>query len=186
MARKKGEIGFAFQNPILLPWRNALQNILLPLEILKRSSDSHEAAFAQGLLSLVGLKDDADKFPNELSGGMQQRISLARSLVTRPSYLFLDEPFGALDGLTRDQLNFKVRQLWKELNLTIVFVTHSVEEAIFLAEYIVIFTHLPASIQEIVKIELGKDRDLAIKIKKEFWKYETDIRNRTRGLVSEK
>lgn len=182
-ARRHGSIGFAFQSPTLLPWRTAFQNVLLPLEILGRVHSPKELAFARKLLSLVDLQNEADKLPFQLSGGMQQRVGLARSLATKPSFLFLDEPFGALDGLTRDRLNEKVRQLWQEFGLTIVFVTHSIEEAIFLADFVLVMSPRPSRIRHIEPIELGKVRDATVRMSDEFWRYRTRLIEITRELA---
>ncbi len=158
VARSEGIVGFAFQAPTLLPWRTALENILLPIEILNQTVTPEERDFGMNLLSLVGLHDKHDSLPRELSGGMQQRIGLARALVTNPSALFLDEPFGQLDGKPRDKLNEKVRQIWQKYSLNMLFVTHSIPEAVFVADEVIILSKQPASIVEVVSIELGKER----------------------------
>lgn len=187
-ARKQGEVGCAFQYPTLLPWRTSIKNVLLPLELLGRSRTPKESARAKELLSLVDLKADFDKLPKELSGGMQQRVGLARALVTRPSYLFLDEPFGQLDGLTRDRLNEKVRYIWqsdrdqKSDKLTIIFVTHSVEEAVFLATEIVILSPRPAQLKKISEIKLPDKRDSRIRFTKEFFDYVRETRSLTEEI----
>lgn len=157
-ARSDGIVGFAFQTPTLLPWRTALENILLPLEILNKEVTAHSRDYARHLLALVGLDDKGDAFPRELSGGMQQRIGLARALVTNPSALFLDEPFSDLDPKTRDKLNEKVRQIWQQYTLNMLFVTHSVPEAVFVADEVMILSKQPASIVDIVHIDLGEER----------------------------
>ncbi len=177
-ARRGGYLGFAFQSATLLPWRTALENVILPLELLGRSS---EIEFAKTLLRDVELTEkDAVKYPTELSGGMQQRVGLARALVTRPRYLFLDEPFGGLDPITRDRLNEKVRGLTQTYQLTTVCVTHSVEEAVFLADHVIIFREAPARIAEVLEIELGTARDAWIRSKPEFHNYVKQIREITR------
>jgi NitT/TauT family transport system ATP-binding protein len=182
-ARQHGSIGFAFQSPTLLPWRTSLQNVLLPLEILGRMHNLKELAFAKKLLTLVDLQNEANKLPSQLSGGMQQRVGLARSLATMPSFLFLDEPFGALDGLTRDRLNEKVRQLWQDFPLTIVFVTHSVEEAVFLADFVLIMSPRPSRIRHVERIELGTHREASVRMSDEFWTYRKHIIEITRELT---
>lgn len=184
--RSSGLIGFAFQSPVLLPWRTALENILLPMEILSNGRAHPDEARAKDLLSEVGLETDFHKLPKELSGGMQQRVSLARALVTQPRYLFLDEPFGALDGLTRDRLNEKVRQIWqdgKKDGLTILFVTHSVEEAVFLADQILILSPRPAAPHDIVPIDLGEKRDYNTRRDKKFMDDVIKIREITKGIT---
>lgn len=174
-ARSEGIVGFAFQTPTLLPWRTALENILLPLEILNNEVTADSRDFAQNLLSLVGLEDKGDSFPGELSGGMQQRVGLARALVTNPSALFLDEPFGQLDPKTRDKLNEKVRQIWQRYPLNMLFVTHSVSEAVFVADEVMILSKQPASIVEIVHIDLGEERTYRIKADPKYPKLERRI-----------
>ena len=162
-ARSDGIVGFAFQTPTLLPWRTALDNILLPLEILNKGVTAASRECARNLLALVGLEHKGEAFPRELSGGMQQRIGLARALVTNPSALFLDEPFSDLDPKTRDKLNEKVRKIWQQYTLNMLFVTHSVPEAVFVADEVMILSKQPASIVEIVHIDLGNERTYATK-----------------------
>jgi NitT/TauT family transport system ATP-binding protein len=162
-ARSEGFVGFAFQTPTLLPWRAALENILLPLEILNKEVTTDSREYARNLLAVVGLDDKGDALPRELSGGMQQRIGLARALVTNPSALFLDEPFSDLDPKTRDKLNEKVRQIWQRYTVDMLFVTHSVPEAVFVADEVMILSKQPASIVEIVHIDLGNERTYATK-----------------------
>ena len=166
--RSNGIVGFAFQTPTLLPWRTALDNILLPLEILNEGVTPASREYARELLALVGLEHKGDAFPRELSGGMQQRIGLARALVTNPSALFLDEPFSDLDPKTRDKLNEKVRQIWQRYTLNMLFVTHSVEEAVFVADVVMVLSKQPASIADIVTIGLGKERTYATKANPEY------------------
>ncbi|KJU86935.1 ABC transporter ATP-binding protein [Candidatus Magnetobacterium bavaricum] len=172
-ARQQGVIGFAFQAPMLLPWRTALENVLLPLEIAKQSNPTTDKEInrnhAINLLSAVGLKEHADKMPRELSGGMKQRVSLARALITRPTFLFLDEPFNELDGISRNRLNVTVREICQTNALTTMMVTHSVEEAIFLADHIIILSSSPAKILHTLPIELDKKRDATTRMKDEFF-----------------
>lgn len=176
-ARKQGYVGFAFQSATLLPWRTALQNAILPLELLGRSSTDSEVDFARSLMTDVELTEkDAGKYPNELSGGMQQRVGLVRALVTKPRYLFLDEPFSGLDPITRDRLNEKVRDLSQKYQLTTVCVTHSVEEAVFLADHVIIFRGSPAQVGKTLEIELGLKRDAWTRSKDEFHNYGSQIR----------
>ncbi len=183
-ARQAGYVGFAFQSATLLPWRTALENVILPLEVLGRCSTSSETDFAKSLLLAFDLTEsDAGKYPNELSGGMQQRVGLARALVTRPRYLFLDEPFSGLDPITRDRLNEKVRDLSQEYHLTTVCVTHSVEEAVFLADHLIIFGGAPAQIVEALDIQLGTKRCASTRIKPEFNAYARQIREISRACA---
>lgn len=175
-SRRTGKIGFAFQFPTLFPWRTALENVLLPLEILNVSKKPKENKHAIELLSMVGLKEAKDKLPHQLSGGMQQRVGLARSLVSHPDFLFLDEPFGQLDGITRDRLNVLVRKKCKELELTSIFVSHSIEEAIFLADYVIILSSRPARIIKIIEIDLEVNRDNKTRLHKNFYDYIKEVR----------
>jgi NitT/TauT family transport system ATP-binding protein len=170
-ARKSGKIGFAFQSPTLLPWRTSIENILLPLEILGYSKTSENREYAQELLKIVELDDEGDKYPKQLSGGMQQRVGLARALITRPFCLFLDEPFGALDEFTRLSLYVKLRNIWKEQGLTILFVTHSIPEAVFLGDSIILLKGRPAKLIKLLKIDLPEPRDRHTKYSTTFQKY---------------
>jgi NitT/TauT family transport system ATP-binding protein len=150
--------GFVFQESQLLPWRTVLENVALPLE-LRGEPRSQQHAKAQAALEKVGLRDAPSKFPNQLSGGMKMRVSVARALVTEPSLLLLDEPFAALDETTRFQLQADLRSLWTSLKMTVVFVTHSVSEAVFLSERALVLSPRPARILLDHKIALShRDR----------------------------
>jgi NitT/TauT family transport system ATP-binding protein len=144
-ASQHGRISFVFQDAHLLPWRNALQNVALPLELMgmDRAKRLSEAATA---LKLVGLGDALDRYPSALSGGMRMRVSLARALVTNPALLLLDEPFAALDEITRHELDEELHRLWSTRRMTVMFVTHSIIEATFLAERAIVFTRRPARV----------------------------------------
>ena len=145
IARGEGPVGLCFQEPRLLPWRTVVENVALPLE-LAGVARSERLMRAREAIRLVRLDDAAERFPRELSGGMRMRASLARALVTRPTYLFLDEPFGALDEVTRHELDEELRTLWERERLTVVLVTHSVPEAVYLAERVLVFSPRPARI----------------------------------------
>ena len=169
-ARLRRDIGFVFQDAALLPWRTALQNVALPLEVARGKTLNTKPARAtpRELLELVGLKGSEDAFPHELSGGMRQRVSIARALVSDPRILLMDEPFGALDEITRDRLNEELLRLWRELGMTVVFVTHSIYEAAFLGQRVLMLAANPGRVQEIVPVSLPADRTLAIRETAEF------------------
>ena len=149
-------VGMVFQAPVLLKWRRVLDNVLLPAELAGLDSRRYQPR-ARELLSLVGLDGFADKYPRELSGGMQQRAALCRALLLDPPLLLMDEPFGALDAMTRDELNLELLRVWGEGNerrKTIVFVTHSIPEAVFLADRVVVLTPRPGRVASIVPVPL--------------------------------
>ena len=170
VARLRRDIGFVFQDAALLPWRSALQNVELPLEVARNKTQSIKKARAtpRELLELVGLKGVENAYPHELSGGMRQRVSIARALVSDPRILLMDEPFGALDEITRDRLNEELRRVWKELGMTILFVTHSIYEAAYLGQRVMMMAANPGRVQEIVKVNMPEDRTLAIRETPEF------------------
>jgi NitT/TauT family transport system ATP-binding protein len=156
-ARLARAYGYVFQAPALLPWRNVARNIMLPLEIMGLAPEKRRAEAAH-YMDLVGLKEFARKFPWQLSGGMQQRVSIARALSFKPSLLLMDEPFGALDEITRDGLNLHLRGLWARTGLTAVFVTHSIPEAVFLSTHIVVMSARPGRIVEVIVSDLPRQR----------------------------
>ncbi len=167
-ARRSRALGFVFQDAALLPWRTALQNVELPLEVGGRRSLGSNEATPRELLKLVGLAGWENSYPHELSGGMRQRVSIARALLGGPRLLLMDEPFGALDELTRDRLNAELRRIWAETGTTILFVTHSVYEAVFLAEQVLVLSPNPGRVAALETIDLPKDRDLAIRDTAQF------------------
>ncbi|BBU31136.1 sulfonate ABC transporter ATP-binding lipoprotein [Burkholderia sp. THE68] len=166
-ARERRDIGFVFQDAALLPWRTALQNVELPLQVANGRSRAGRAT-PRELLELVGLKGREDAFPHEMSGGMRQRVAIARALVCDPKVLLMDEPFGALDEITRDRLNEELRRVWKELGLTTLFVTHSIYEAAFLGQRVLMLAANPGRVKEIVPVDLPEDRTLDIRETREF------------------
>ena len=161
-ARLARAYGYVFQAPALYAWRNVLRNVLLPLEIIGMPAAERKARAAK-YLSMVGLTGFERKFPWQLSGGMQQRVSIARALAFEPELLLMDEPFGALDEITRDHLNEQLLQLWHKTGKTVVFVTHSISEAVFLSNRIVVMSPRPGRILEIVENKLPPDRGLDIR-----------------------
>ncbi|SPB14346.1 ABC transporter ATP-binding protein [Caballeronia novacaledonica] len=166
-ARERRDIGFVFQDAALLPWRTAIQNVALPLEVAHGKARAGRAT-PRELLELVGLKGREDAFPHEMSGGMRQRVAIARALVCDPKVLLMDEPFGALDEITRDRLNEELRRVWKELGLTTLFVTHSIYEAAFLGQRVLMLAANPGRVKEIVPVDLPEDRTLDIRETREF------------------
>ncbi|WOD15462.1 ABC transporter ATP-binding protein [Paraburkholderia kirstenboschensis] len=167
MARERRDIGFVFQDAALLPWRTAIQNVQLPLEVAGGKARSGRAT-PRELLELVGLKGREDAYPHEMSGGMRQRVAIARALVSDPKVLLMDEPFGALDEITRDRLNEELRRVWKEMDLTTLFVTHSIYEAAFLGQRVLMLAANPGRVKEIVPVKLPEDRTLDIRESREF------------------
>lgn len=154
-------VGMAFQNPVLLEWRSIIDNVLLPLEIVKTTKTKAEKIErARALLSLVGLTGFEGKRPSELSGGMRQRASLCRALIHQPEVLLLDEPFGALDAFTREDLWRSAHQLRHEEAFTSLLITHDLREAVFLADQVVVLSGRPATVQKVFSIDFGADRDL--------------------------
>lgn len=168
------DLGIVFQRPVLADWRTVLENVLLQIEIRGGNRGIGKRAALQ-LLQNVGLEGFENKYPYELSGGMQQRVALCRALVHDPPILLMDEPFGALDELTRDQLNVDLQLLWQESNKTIVFVTHSIAEAVFLSDRVVVTTPRPATIHEIFEIDLPRPRMLSLRFESSFLKYVSEI-----------
>ncbi len=177
LALERREIGFVFQNPNLLPWRNTLKNVELPSEIIGKNS-LHLNKPRQ-LLELVGLKGFENAYPKELSGGMQQRVAIARTLAFKPSILLLDEPFGSLDEITRNKMNLELLRIWKEEKTelsAIVFVTHSIPESVFLSDKVIVLSKRPAKIERIVNIDLPRPRESEVKKSKKYVEYVECIR----------
>ncbi|WP_213739156.1 ABC transporter ATP-binding protein [Bradyrhizobium sp. dw_411] len=161
------KIGIVFQVPALMRWRKVLENLLLPIEILGRDrkvATSH----ALELLKLVGLSEFADKYPHELSGGMQQRVAIARALVHDPEILLLDEPFSALDSMTRNQLNLDLLRIWSQKKKTSLLITHSIPEAVFLSDRVVVLGPRPAKVLDIVAIKLPRPRTPEMRVSAPF------------------
>ena len=174
VTRPLGNVGMAFQNSVMLPWRTTLNNLLLPLEIARphretfRQNREAHANKAIELLSSVGLEDVAKKFPWELSGGMRQRASLCRALIHEPEVLMLDEPFGALDAFTREELWCVLRDLWQERKFTVLLVTHDLIESAFLADRVLVMSNRPGRVIMELEIPFKRPRDLDIRFEKQF------------------
>lgn len=162
-ARRRRDLGFVFQDAALLPWRTALQNVELPLEVGGGGDAAKNKANPRELLKMVGLSGWEESYPHELSGGMRQRVAIARALLGGPRLLLMDEPFGALDEITRDRLNEELRRIWAETGATILFVTHSVYEAVYLADQVLVLSPNPGRVAAVETIDLPKNRDLSIR-----------------------
>ncbi len=175
VARQRRDIGFVFQDAALLPWRTALQNVELPLQVGGGAARKGRRG-PRELLEMVGLKDREGAYPHELSGGQRQRVSIARALVSDPKILLMDEPFGALDEITRDRLNEELLRVWKETGVTILFVTHSIHEAAFLGQRVVMMAAEPGRVREIVPVDLPGERTLAIRETPEFVRLTAHLR----------
>ncbi|MDE2230048.1 MAG: ABC transporter ATP-binding protein [Alphaproteobacteria bacterium] len=168
------DIGMVFQQALLLKWRRVLQNVMLPAEILGLPiRESRERAGE--LLAMVGLTGFEDKYPYELSGGMQQRAAIARALIHDPKLILMDEPFGALDALTREKMNLELLNIWKRSGKTILFVTHGISEAVFLGTRVIVLTASPARMADNIKIELPEPRTLDVKTSETFGEYSRRI-----------
>jgi len=175
-ARRARELGFVFQDAALLPWRTVRENVELPLEVGDGRSLSKKASRPEDLLELVGLSQWHRAYPHELSGGMRQRVSIARALVTGPKILLMDEPFGALDEITRDRLNDELRRIWKETETTILFVTHSIPEALYLGEKVLMLAAHPGRVREMVGARLPPARELSLRESPDFVKQAGELR----------
>jgi len=161
-ARRNRAYGYVFQAPALYPWRSVERNVMLPLEIMGMPLEERRRR-SERYLDLVGLREFRRRFPWQLSGGMQQRVSIARALSFEPALLLMDEPFGALDEITRDGLNLHLHKLWRSTGMTVIFVTHSIPEAVFLSTHIVVMSPRPGKVVEIIDADLPDERDLDVR-----------------------
>ncbi len=168
------EVGFVFQKALLLHWRRVLDNVLLPIEILKLDRKKYIDR-AYELLKLVGLDGFEKRYPNELSGGMQQRVSIARALIHDPKLILMDEPFGALDAITREKMNLELLRIWSEAQKTILFITHEINEAVFLSDRVIVLSARPSKMVGSYDIDLERPRTLQQKATAEFGEYTVNI-----------
>jgi NitT/TauT family transport system ATP-binding protein len=164
---RSGEVGLVFQKAVLLGWRTVMDNVLLPIEVFGRPRTSYVRR-ASELIDLVGLTGFADYLPSKLSGGMQQRAAIVRSLIFEPRVLLMDEPFGALDAQTREYMNLLLLRVWEATRKTIVFVTHDLEEAAFLSDRVVVLSERPGTVREIVEVPLSRPRTLEMRYSEDF------------------
>jgi NitT/TauT family transport system ATP-binding protein len=168
-------VGVVFQAPVLLPWRTVLSNIMLPVELQKKRDPQFEER-ARNYLKTAGLDGFESKYPAELSGGMQQRVGIGRALVLDPALLLMDEPFGALDAMTRDAMNLELLRIWEQSRKTVILVTHSIPEAVFLADRVIVMTPRPGQISEIINVDLPRPRTLEMINSEAFGRYAKAIR----------
>jgi NitT/TauT family transport system ATP-binding protein len=184
-AQRQKQIGFVFQDPSLLPWRSVIDNVRLPLQVNRRR-DSSARKDPEDLINLVGLEEFGRYYPHQLSGGMQQRVALARSFVTSPSVLLMDEPFGALDEITRSAMRFELMRVWRSeaasAGCTVVFVTHSIAEAVLLSDRVIVMSPQPGRITASLDINLPRPRGEEIEETQQF----IDYTRRLRGLLRER
>lgn len=180
-ARLKQRYGMVFQSAVLYDWRTVRKNVMLPLEIMKvPKADRIERA--DKMLKLVGLTDFADHYPRQLSGGMQQRVGIARALAIRPEILLMDEPFSALDEFTREKLHVDLLRIWRKTNKTIIFVTHNIQESVFLSDRVCVLSPHPGRLSAVVNIDLPRPRTMEMKETPEFTALVAKVRNSFEGV----
>lgn len=180
-ARLAQKYGIVFQSPVLYDWRKVKQNISLPLEMMSMNKTEKEKRI-HNLLELVGLEKFKDKYPWQLSGGMQQRVAIARALAMEPEILLMDEPFSALDEFSRERLNEELLSIWSKFGNTVVFVTHSISEAIFLSDRVFVLSPHPGRLSAIVEIDLPRPRTKEMRNSLEFYQLISDIRSSFEGV----
>jgi len=176
IAGPRREIGVVFQSPVLFPWRTVLDNVMLPAEVQALDRTSQERV-ARDLLALVGLDGFEQRYPWELSGGMQQRVAIVRALVNDPAILLMDEPFGALDAMTREMMNLELQRIWLERRKTVLFITHSIAEAVFLADRVLVMTPRPGRIMDVLEVDIARPRALDVVNTPQFGTYARRIRS---------
>ncbi len=175
-ARCQRKYAFVFQDPVMFPWRTVIRNVEMPLEVVGGKTSKACSDRAQSLLELVGLQGFEKATPNQLSGGMKHRAAIARALMLEPPVLLMDEPFGALDEITRDRMNLELLRIWGKTNAAVIFVTHSIEEAVFLSDRILVLSPRPGTIVADIKIDLPRPRTLMVKQSEEAFGYSSLVR----------
>ncbi len=175
-AVKNREIGLVLQRPALMPWKSARENVKL-LRSIARKDHKNDGPAADAALEMVGLSHAADRLPEQLSGGMAQRVSIARALAMEPTLLLMDEPFGALDAITRDEMNYRLAEIWQRTGKTIVFVTHSITEAVFLSDVVHVMAANPGRVIESLEIDLPRPRDKRVFDDAQFIEYTNHLRD---------
>ncbi len=178
-ARQDRDYGIVFQAPVLYEWRTVQRNVELPLEVIGMKGEERTRK-AQEMLKMVGLGDFFKAYPNQLSGGMQQRVAIARALVFAPSILLMDEPFGALDEITRERMQSELLETWARTNATVIFVTHSIPEAVFLSDRVVVMSPRPGRIETVISIDLPRPRDISTREDPRFFELATEVREHLR------
>lgn len=184
IGEERGDVGVVLQSPVLFPWRSILQNVMLPVDVLGRDRKQYKAK-AMEVLKLVQLEGFEHRYPRELSGGMQQRAAIARALVADPKLLLMDEPFGALDAMTREQMNVELQRIWLEKKKTVLLITHSIPEAVFLADRVLVMSPRPGRIIDDIAIDLPRPRNLSLMGREGFDQYVSRIRGifQTEGSI---
>jgi NitT/TauT family transport system ATP-binding protein len=181
-AREDRDYGMVFQAPVLFDWRTVEANVRLPLEVMRYSGEERRRR-AREMLELVELREFLNHYPYQLSGGMQQRVAIARALAFQPALLLMDEPFGALDEMTRERMNSEVLRIWDSTGTTIVFVTHSIPEAVFLSSRVVVMSARPGRITNIVDIDLPRPRNDDTRESERYFELVTEVRESLRGRI---
>ncbi|MFR3727260.1 ABC transporter ATP-binding protein [Lacrimispora sp.] len=179
--RLQKKYGIVFQSPVLYEWRTVRRNVCMPMELLGMQKKDRTARVTK-MLELVGLMEFGDKYPHELSGGMQQRVNIARALAIRPEILLMDEPFSALDEFTKEKLHEDLLRIWQKTNKTILFVTHNIQEAVYLSDRVVVLSPHPGRVSAIVDIDLPRPRPIEMKETQEFNALVSKVRNSFEGV----
>jgi NitT/TauT family transport system ATP-binding protein len=179
--RLQKKYGIVFQNPVLYDWRTVRRNVCMPMELLGMKKPERTSQVSK-MLDLVGLSEFGQNYPYELSGGMQQRVGIARALAINPEILLMDEPFSALDEFTREKLHIDLLKIWRKTNKTVVFVTHNISEAVFLSDRVVVLSPHPGRVSAVIDINIPRPRDMESKQTPEFYDYITKIRNSFEGV----